>query len=203
MTKEKFLRAIVGDPPLIVEHTENVELESELADIKAVLKAQKEHVGEMVKELDRRGRDLARRYETITLQTTLLSSLPPQIDELNRTLVALCKQNQSADTNSTNPALTLPLPATISLLEERQAELDEVNAQLKTLHQVLPRQKRSLENEQRELQKLEMERDRAVGLAREAVERKQEGGGADELERKGRWLRGVEVGLTSMLELKA
>ncbi|KAL8775975.1 MAG: hypothetical protein Q9213_008419, partial [Squamulea squamosa] len=27
VTKEKFLRAIVGDPPLIVEHSENVEFE--------------------------------------------------------------------------------------------------------------------------------------------------------------------------------
>lgn len=61
VTKEKFLRAIVGDPPLIVEHTENIELESQLADVKAVLKAQKLRVAEMVQELEARGRDLSRR----------------------------------------------------------------------------------------------------------------------------------------------
>lgn len=203
VTKEKFLRAIVGDPPLIVEHTENVELESQLAEIKAVLKAQKEHVGEMVKELDARGRDLSRRYETISLQTTLLSSLPPQIGDLNQTLARLRKQNQSADTNETNPALAMPLPATLELLDDRQASLDELNAQLKALQQTLPRHTRTLENEERELQKLEMERERVVGLAREAIERKREGGGADELERKGRWLRGVESGLREMLEIGA
>ena len=203
MTKEKFLRAIVGDPPLIVEHAENIELENQLAEIKAVLKAQKEHVGELVKELDARARDLSRRYETISLQTTLLSSLPPQIDDLNQTLARLRKQNQSADTNETNPALVLPLPATLELLDERQASLDEVNAQLKALQQALPRQTRTLENEERELAKLELERERAVGLARDAVERRQEGGGADELERKGRWLRGVESGLREMLEVGA
>ena len=203
MTKEKFLRAIVGDPPLIVEHTENLELESQLAEIKAVLKAQKEHVGDMVKELDARGRDLSRRYETISLQTTLLSSLPPQIEDLNQTLVRLRKQNQSTDTSETNPALALPLPATLELLEEKQASLDELNAQVKALQQKLPRQTRALESEDRELQKLELEREKVVGLAREAVERKQEGGGADELERKGRWLRGVESGLREMLEIGA
>ncbi|KAF6236987.1 hypothetical protein HO173_004866 [Letharia columbiana] len=203
VTKEKFLRAIVGDPPQIVEHTENIELESQLGEIKGVLKAQKEHVGDMVKELDARGRDLSRRYETISLQTTLLSSLPPQIKALTQTLARLRKQNRSADTDETNPALAMPLPATLELLDERQASLDEVNVQLKALQQALPRQTRTLENEERELQKLELERDRAVGLAREAVERKQEGGGADELERKGRWLRGVETGLREMLEIGA
>ena len=203
MTKEKFLRAIVGDPPLIVEHAENIELESQLAGIKAVLKAQKEHVGEMVKELDAQGRDLSRRYETISLQTTLLSSLPPQIEDLNQTLAGLRKQNRSADTQEASPALALPLPATLELLDQRQAGLDEVNVQLKALQQALPRQTRRLENEERELERLEVERERAVGLAREAVERRQEGGGADELERKGRWLRGVESGLREMLEISA
>ena len=201
MTKEKFLRAIVGDPPLIVEHAENFELENQLTEIKAVLKAQKGHVGDMVQELNARGRDLSRRYETISLQTTLLSSLPPQIRELDETLARLKKQNRSADMNETSPALALP--ATLELLEEKQARLDEVNTQLKALQQALPRQMRTLDNEERELQKLEAERERAVGLAKEAVDRRQEGGSADELERKARWLRGVETGLRGMLDIGA
>ncbi|CAD6569717.1 MAG: hypothetical protein ASARMPREDX12_002892 [Alectoria sarmentosa] len=203
VTKEKFLRAIVGDPPLIVEHAENIELESQLAEIKAVLKAQKENVGDMVKELDARGRDLSRRYETISLQTTLLSSLPPQIEDLNKTLARLRMQHQSADPSETNLALAMPLPATLELLDERQTSLEEMNARVKALQQALPRQTRTLESEERELQKLELERERAVEMAREAVERKQEGGGADELERKGRWLKGVESGLREMLEIGA
>lgn len=61
MTKEKFLRSIVGDPPLIVEPVENLELEAQLADVKTVLKEQKEGVARMVGELEERGRKLARR----------------------------------------------------------------------------------------------------------------------------------------------
>jgi len=156
----------------------------------------------MVKELDARGKDLSRRYETITLQTTLLSSLPQQIEQLNDTLGTLRIQNQSTNASSASSSLALPLPATLELLEERQANLDEVNAQLKTLQQALPRQSRTLENEERELRKLEIESERAVSAAREAIERKQEGGGADVLERKGRWLRGVESGLRGMLEVE-
>lgn len=51
----------MGDPPLIVEHQENVEIESQLAEVKASLKAQKIEVAEMVTELERSGRDLTRR----------------------------------------------------------------------------------------------------------------------------------------------
>ena len=169
-----------------------------------MLKAQKEYVGEMVRELDARGRDLSRRYETITLQNTLLSSLPPQIEELDHTLVELRKQNQLAgnDTNETNPEMALPLPATLQLVEEKKARLEEVNRQLKSLQQAVPRQTRALEIEERELRKLEGERGRAVQAASEAVERKREGGGADELEMRGRWLRGVEGAVRGMLEVE-
>lgn len=203
VTKEKFLRAIVGDPPLIVEHHENIELESQLAEIKAVLKAQKEHVAGMVKELEDRGRDLCRRYETVALQTTLLPSLVQQTEELDRTLGELRKRNRSVGNNGngTNPGMALPLPATLQLREEKKMRLVEVNRQLKSLQQAVPRQTRQLENEEREVRKLEGERERAVMVAREAVERRREGGGADDLEMRGRWLRAVEQGLRGMLEV--
>lgn len=61
VTKEKFLRSIVGDPPLIVEPAENSELDGQLADVKAVLTEQKAAVARMVQELEARGRDLSRR----------------------------------------------------------------------------------------------------------------------------------------------
>lgn len=61
MTKEKFLRAIVGDPPLVVGHNENVEMEKKLAEGKAELKARKEEVGGLIEEMETMGRDLASR----------------------------------------------------------------------------------------------------------------------------------------------
>jgi hypothetical protein len=61
VTKEKFLRAIVGDPPLVVGHNENVELETQLADVKAELKSRKEEARLMIEEMETMGRELARR----------------------------------------------------------------------------------------------------------------------------------------------
>lgn len=61
MTKEKFLRAIVGDPPLVVGHNENVEMEAQLAERKAELRRRKEDVGAMIEEMEKMGRGLAER----------------------------------------------------------------------------------------------------------------------------------------------
>ena len=204
VTKEKFLRAIVGDPPQIVEPAENVELEVELASIKTTLKEQKQHVADMVAELEDQGRQLARRWETVQLQTTLLGSLPHQICGLQEVLADLRRQNQSGEEGrSDDPNLNMPLPATKALLEERSAELDELNKQLRSLQQALPRQSRVLEREERDLKFFEQERERAVISARQAVERRQGGGGADELELRGRWLRDVEGGLRGLLGVEA
>ena len=43
---------------------ENIELETQLAEVKAVLKAQKEDVANMVKDLETEGRELSRSLST-------------------------------------------------------------------------------------------------------------------------------------------
>lgn len=139
-------------------------------------------------------------YETISLQTTLLSSLPPQIDFLQSTIESL-RPLTNPSTLSTSPSLSLPLHATTSLLSERVNELAQLNQELKTLQQALPRKTRELEKVENELKVAEMQRDGVVMAAREAVRRKEEGGWGDGLEGRRRWLKGAEAGLKEMLEI--
>ncbi|MCJ1397617.1 hypothetical protein MMC11_000813 [Xylographa trunciseda] len=202
VTKEKFLRAIVGDPPQIIEQQENVELEAQLLDVKADLKMQKADVAAMVEELEARGRELSRRYKNISLQTAQLSTLPAQISSLQDTLVDL-RARQTRPSN--NPALSLPLPATLELLSSRQADLDDVNKQLRSLQQSLPQKTRELELLEKELKPLKVQKAVTVAAAKEARRRKEEGerGLGDELELKGRWYRSVETGLREMLVVEA
>ncbi|KLU91779.1 hypothetical protein MAPG_10728, partial [Magnaporthiopsis poae ATCC 64411] len=68
VTKEKFIRAIVGDPPLIVDPAENAELEARNGQAKAELKTLKREVAELVAELERQGAELARRHMRIGLE---------------------------------------------------------------------------------------------------------------------------------------
>lgn len=51
----------MGDPPLVVGHNENVELETQLAEVKAELKSRKEDVRIMIEEMEKMGRELATR----------------------------------------------------------------------------------------------------------------------------------------------
>lgn len=54
----------MGDPPLVVGHNENVELETQLAEVKAELGARKEEVRMMIEEMEKTSRDLATRMST-------------------------------------------------------------------------------------------------------------------------------------------
>ena len=87
-------------------------------------------------------------------------------------------------------------------MAERESELTQLNQQLKTLQQALPRKTRELEKVENELRIVEAQRDGATMGARDAVRRRKEGGGGDELEGRGRWLKGVEAALRGMLEVE-
>ncbi|OCK83777.1 hypothetical protein K432DRAFT_346336 [Lepidopterella palustris CBS 459.81] len=197
VTKEKFLRAITDNPPLFVEPSETAELEAQLVEAKAALKAQKLEVAELLARLDERGRQLSQRYESIHLRTTSLHSLPTVIASLESTISTL---QHSQTPHPTNPALSLPLPETLSLLHSRKAELAALDAQIAALQTAIPQKTRELERLQAELRPLETQKKASVAQAKEARRRREEGGGVgDELEERGRWLRAAEKGLGGML----
>ncbi|KAL3436726.1 hypothetical protein BDV09DRAFT_164240 [Aspergillus tetrazonus] len=196
VTKEKFLRAIVGDPPLVVGHNENVELEAQLAEVKAELKARKEEVRLIVEEMEKMARDLATRYNNVQLQMTQLATLPESIENLESTIAALrAKQIANSETSSSQ---NLPLPATLSLLAKREAELAALNRQIAAAQNTLPRKTREAETMERELGILERRKSEAIMQAREAQRKKQEGE-SDGLEEAGRWYRSAEEALKKLV----
>lgn len=197
VTKEKFIRAIVGDPPLVVEHQENVDLEATLAESKAALKAQKTEVAELVEELETRGRELCRKYGNIQIQTRQLQELPATIEGLQASIEEL----RAEQAPGSSPHLSLPLEKTLGLVEEKERERAELDRQLEQLQVLVPRKKRELERLNAELQPLEVKRLGSISAAKEARRRKEEvaGGAGDDLEERGKWWRGVESGLKGML----
>jgi chromosome segregation ATPase len=197
VTKEKFIRAIVGDPPLIVDHQENIKLEKELAGVKAALKQQKLDVEGMVAELERQGRELSKRYETVQLQTTQLRELPEKIEGLEGAIAELKARQEPGP----NPSLNMPLEKTLTVLDAKEKELSALDRELERLRAEVPRKTRELDRLEAELQPLEVRRLGSTASAREAQRRREEalGGVGDDLEARGRWWRGVESGLKVML----
>lgn len=135
-------------------------------------------------------------YKTVDLQLTQVSTLPEQIDNLESTIAGLrAKQvaHMGGDSSS-----NLPLPATLSLLSDREAELAALNRQIAAVENTLPRKTREAEALGRELGVLERRKVEAASQAREAQRKKQEGE-SDGMEEMGRWYRGSEETLKNLV----
>lgn len=191
----------MGDPPLVVEHAENVELEATLAHSKAALKAQKTEVAELVSELEKRGRELCIKHQDIQLQTSQLGELPLTISNLERSIEELKAAQKSS---SSNPLMNMSLDKTLAMVHEKEKERAELERQIEQLQSLVPRKTKELERLHAEVQPLEVKRAGSVAAAKEARRRKEEalGGVGDDLEERGRWWRGVEGGLKGMLEIE-
>ncbi|KAJ4286988.1 hypothetical protein N0V90_012869 [Kalmusia sp. IMI 367209] len=199
VTKEKFLRGITDNPPRLVEATDNEAKEKEILALKSSLQERKLEVAEILQQLESKGRELALRYEGVQLKTQHLASLPLEIEGLEARIEGLKREQIS---HSDNPELALPLPDTVRLLQQREADLAALNAQLSQLQSSLPNRARELEKLERELKPLETQKHGTVAAAKEARRRREDGGGlGDELEERGRWLRASENALKDMLEV--
>lgn len=201
VTKEKFIRAIVGEPPLIVTPQENLELEKQNVAAKGQLKALKMEVADMVEELERKGRELTRKYEAVEMETTSLQELPDKIAGLEDRIAELKEQLQPGE----NPSLNLPLARTLELVAEKKRQKHEMDRQLEQLRSQVPRKRKEMERLQAELQPLEVKRQNIVAAAKEARRRKEQalGGVEDDLEERGRWWRASETALKQMLEIES
>ncbi|KAI1827662.1 hypothetical protein F4861DRAFT_329324 [Xylaria intraflava] len=201
VTKEKFIRAIVGDPPLIVNPQENVDLEKQNLAAKATLKALKTEVADMVAELERMAGILSKKYEGIKTETAKLEELPAKIAALE-SVVAQLRETRASELNP-NPELNLPLSKTVELVEARKRQQSELDRELERLQSQVPRKQKELDRLHAELQPLETKRQNSMAAAKEARRRKEAVlGGVEELEEMGRWHRAVEAGLKQMLELE-
>lgn len=203
VTKEKFIRAIVGDPPLIVTAVENLELEKENAAAKSELKALKNEVADMVEELRRKAKELCKRYEAVQLESIKLRELPSQTEDLE-IRVAELKESQATPAGST-PSLNLPLGKTLDLVAKRKKEQQELAQELESLQAKAPRKRKEAERLRAELQPLETKRHNSMTAAKEARRRKEAalGGAADDLEERARWWRASEGALSQVLDMKS
>lgn len=132
-------------------------------------------------------------YNQVSLQQSTLSTLPTAISNLESSIDELRAAQPSPPPASTNPNQNLPLPATLSLISEREAEMAALDRQIQSLQTQLPRKIREADAAERELGILEKKKGEVVAQAVEARRRK-ENGEADPngVEDAGRWYRSAE-----------
>ncbi len=205
VTKEKFLRSIVGDPPLLVSHAENVALETSLVQQKADLKAAKEEVVLLIQGMEAMARQLAARYEGVQTQMAELERLPAEIEGLDAIIRELREQQDAREVNqnrSEAPRMNLSLAETEELVKQQKERASELDKQIAALQRQMPATMRDCEIAERELEALEKQRSE-VSAAASAARKIKEEGGRNELEEKGRWYRSAETVLREMVGVDA
>lgn len=200
VTKEKFLRSIVGDPPLIVENGECAELEARLVSEKARLKRQKQDVAGLVEQLEATGVRVTSRHAQLQADGRRLAVIEHEIAESGRQIEERRRQlpEDPEDPNG------WPLARVRSTLEIKREECDSAIRQLQVLRDGLPQLTGELEAARREVQQLEAQRQGSIAAAEVAKRRKEGrsvGGSGDEVEERARWLRAQEAILKNLLEI--
>ena len=102
---------------------------------------------------------------------------------------------------SSDPLLSMPLQPTLDLLNEREDQLMDIDRQIQALRESPPHKRNEVAALQDEVAILNTKKIKAVEEAKEARRRRENGGIGDELDERGRWLRGVDSGLRTMLEV--
>ncbi|ETI28178.1 hypothetical protein G647_00627 [Cladophialophora carrionii CBS 160.54] len=197
VTKEKYLRSIVGDPPLLVSHGDNLALEQTLATMKHDLKAKKEEVDALVAAMEERARDVAQRYDAVQEGMDVLDRVPLEIEELRREVERLgaeiaARRGERHDGPPSDPRMRMSLAETEEALAAQRARNAEVDRMIADLQDRMPARVRDVESMDRELAELERRRNEAARLAVEGRRRREEQGGRDEMEELGRWYRASE-----------
>ncbi|KAH0288896.1 hypothetical protein M436DRAFT_74753 [Aureobasidium namibiae CBS 147.97] len=198
VTKENFLKAIVANPPQLVDAAENARLEQDLAQAKAALKAKKEETNQKVRELQELASRLAQSHDLIQLQTTQLHALPADIQNLQLTIANL-KAAQEAP--SSLPMLNLPLHSTNALLSEKESELARLDREIAQLQSALPDKKRCVAALKADLEPIESRKRSAIADAQDAHKKRGQHSLAQDLDERGKWLKSADAGLRLMLQI--
>lgn len=199
------MRSLVADPPTNTDASANTELEASLADLKASLQTQKAEVSEILKILESQARSLAQRHAALDEQTAQLAEVPQAVAEL-RSEIARMREEQGlgGEPGDGRTEMGLGLEATVELVEEREDKLSRLDERLEGLMEQRAAKETELMRLREEVEKAESARDQATKSAGEARRRRADGKGGlgDEVEERGRYLRGVASTMKSLLEVE-
>lgn len=156
----------------------------------------------MVTELETQSRQLSQRWQDIQVKSEQALQLPDEIERLQREISNLREAQAALDGDG--EGMNLPLGSTMELLGEKETEMEALDRELEELEEANERKEREVVRLEEELGSLQKQKLNATTAAKEARRRKEEGSGGtgDELEERGRWLRGVEATMKSLLEVE-
>ncbi|KAK5950464.1 hypothetical protein OHC33_008407 [Knufia fluminis] len=201
VTKEKYIRSVAGEPPILATSEENAALEDRLAVMKSELKAKKLGVEALVQEMEDLAREIAEKYDGVNASVALLETLPGEVESLESEVEELRRQlaeKEGEVERSEDPRMNLSLEETDRLLQEQRRKNEDLARQISEVEKEMPGKVRDCEKAERELEEIEKRRNEITKLVRDA-QRTKEQGGRDLLEEQGRWYKSSEIVLKGLL----
>lgn len=201
VTKEKFIKNIIAQPPVIATAEENAQLEERLAIMKAELQVKKRDVDALVVEIEQLARNIAIKYDIVEDNVKQLETLPAEINELEKQVEELRQQLSEKEGQvvvNDDPRMNLSLEETNALIEQQEQRNEELKRKIERYERDLPVKVAQCEEAERELQELEKERQKVTKAARDAQKRKQEGK-EDLLQQQTQWYEDSTVVLRGLL----
>lgn len=175
-TKEKFLRSIISDPPVLVEQSNVEEIEAENKQKKANLKKQKAQVNEVQRQLDLLSRQLCADYEDLSTKAKEANEMSKEMESMQAEIDRLTKQEEALELPALeDPDMNLPAPELNRLAEEYGKQKQEIDQTLSELtSQSIPQSREEHNQLKQEVSRLEKEKSHAEKMAQEMVQLREE-----------------------------
>ncbi|KTW26357.1 hypothetical protein T552_02840 [Pneumocystis carinii B80] len=161
-TKERYLRAILDDPILVVENKDNLELEKKNMELKSLLKNTKESLNETCQNLEQTISKVCNEYEIMIQQALEASDMLKEIEKMEAEIEELKDNEQNAEQN-------LPLKDSLSLLTSQTAKSIKLKKDIKNYQAIYENKKKQLEEVVEETKKSEKEKQSCEAFAKEAL----------------------------------
>lgn len=170
-TKEKFLRSIISDPPVLIEQSNVEEIEQENKQKKQKLKHQKAQVDEIQSQLESLSKQLCSDYDDLKAKSQEAVEMTEEMEIMQREIDQLTKQEEELELPALeDPDMNLPAPELNRLAEEYGKQKDEIDNALKELStESIPHSQQEYNDLKEEISRLEQEKTTAERSAEEMV----------------------------------
>ncbi|KAG4305027.1 hypothetical protein PORY_001702 [Pneumocystis oryctolagi] len=161
-TKERYLRAILDNPILVVESKDNIELEKKNIELKSRLKSQKESVDETCKKLEQVISKICNDYDSMIQQAIEANNMLKEIEKMEEEIKELQDNQQNMEQN-------LPLKDSLSLLSSQTKKSSKLKKDIEQFQLVYERKKKQLKEAIDDVKKQENEKRCCEAFAKEVL----------------------------------
>ncbi|CAO3681354.1 unnamed protein product [Umbelopsis vinacea] len=160
-TKDRFLKSLVKDPPMVVEQSDNWEIDRQNREEKQKLKAGKLETTTLKREIATVGKTL---YDSFTDLSHKIKKTESVFSEVNEMEAELTKMSQEADKHS-----KLTVEEAKNIIDQQTHDFQDISNDMEKRRDTISELSWKIENLEHEIEQLESQKFTAESYAADAV----------------------------------